>query len=138
MVGKAPRLRHVVIFGEKRVEIDDCVARPHLRLEPVDEGANRLDELAFALTERDLLVLDIINLTLILLEELRVSFTKHLKCALSGWLGVAIDLRLNKTALELLDLRPESIEDALDRLLLLLKSGWSSEHCQFFLLNFKC
>lgn len=139
VVSDAPRRRQVVVLGEKGAKAHNRTARAHLRLEASYEAPYRLDQLAFSLTERHLLIFNVIYFVLVLLEELCVSFIKNRKCTLRLIVFIiAIYLRPDKATLDVLDLSTETIEDALNSLLFVLQAGGSCQHSQLFLLNFKC
>ena len=140
VVRQAPRWRHMVVLRKELSKADNRATGPHLRLESIDQRAHGLDQLAFALPEGHLLILDVVNLILILLDKFLVPLREDSQCSLLlalGLSGIAIHLGLDEAILNLLKLGFEAREHALHGLLLLLKSSWCREYRKFFLLDLK-
>ena len=65
------------MLRKEGAQADDRATRANLALEIVNERPYRVNQLLFALTERQLLVLDIVDLILILLDEFCVPFCEQ-------------------------------------------------------------
>ena len=74
-------------------------------LEVGDEGPDRFNQLLLALSEDQLLVLNVVNLALVLLDKLMVTFHEDGECALPFLLNlfiIAVYLRLLEALFDLL------------------------------------
>jgi len=134
-------LRQGVVLREELLDVDDGASGADLLLEAVYEASHRLDQLALALSERRLLVLDVIDLVLILLDKFLVPIREDSQRTVFLrflCLILAVYLRLLKTIFNLFELLSEATKDVFNGLSLLLESDWRCQERQLFLLHFKC
>ena len=119
---------HVVMATEERLEADYSTARPHLLLEVVNQSANRLYQLLLALSERDLLMFNVVNFILILFHELLIAFGEERKCSRSFLIisTFAVNLRPDKPILDSLQLCLKLVVDRLNSLAFLHETSWCS------------
>ena len=104
---------HVVMAREERLEADYGTARSHLLLEVINQSANRLYQLLLTLSERNLLMFNVVNFVLILFYELLITFGEERKCSRSFLIisTFAVNLGPDKPILDSLQLCLELVVD---------------------------
>lgn len=107
----------------------------HLAFKLVNQRTYLVEQVFLALSERVLLVLDVVDLCLILFDKFRVAVCKDGEGTLLLVFSLAVDLRPQEAPFQLLQLSLELVENAFDSLTFLLESCRGGENGEFFLLD---
>ena len=112
-VSQASDRSHVVMASEEGLEADYGTARSHLLLEVINQSANRLYQLLLTLSERNLLMFNVVNFVLILFYELLITFGEERKCSRSFLIisTFAVNLGPDEPILDSLQLCLELVVD---------------------------